>query len=94
MNDNQLNGKEIDIVYVDEIANITAVQEKVLSDMVDSMHYSLWGTITGRIQARMCSHCKKVHEKHPWIQEIYYDHPFFNNNLEYLEWEASKRGQP
>ncbi len=34
---------------------------------------------------RTCSLCKKVHETHPWAKD-FYDHPFFNNNLEYLEW--------
>jgi len=35
---------------------------------------------------KACSHCHKIHETHPWAEQIMHDHPHFNNNLEYLEW--------
>lgn len=88
--DDELRGITFDHVVYDEIADMTAVQEKAMSDMVDAMMYSynVWGTVTARI--RTCCKCKKIHEQHPWAQD-YYDHPFFNNNLEMLEWECQKR---
>jgi hypothetical protein len=88
---NELRGQKLDMVVFDEIADITAVQEKAMSDMVDAMTYNLWGTTTGRIWTqpeRICSFCK-VYKQHHYKTEAG-GHPFFHNNLEYLEWVAEK----
>jgi hypothetical protein len=83
----ELRGIKLNHVVFDEAADMTPEQEKKLEKIMRLA--TMYGTMTGRISCRTCSHCKQVHETHPFVQDRY-DHPFFNNNLEYLEWRYAK----
>ena len=48
------------------------------------------GIVNVTIPERICSHCKVSVYQHEVNGESILNHPFFNDNLEYLEWEASK----
>ena len=53
---------------------------KQMSDQMDAWMYAQL------FNERICSLCKEVSGAH-----TYKYHPFFNNNLEYLEWESGRR---
>jgi len=90
---NKLNGVKPDMIVFDEIANITPEQEKHLEKIMRLA--TMYGTKTGRFYSmpeRYCTYCKHAQTGHmPYVDEYSDGHPFFNNNLEYLEWESERR---
>ena len=92
MND-KLRGLELDIVMLDEMADMTKEMQKMMDKITIDIETNLWGTITGRVPERYCIYCKFPRTSHEDYSARYSDgHPFLNDNLEFLEWKCKKRG--
>jgi len=90
---NKLNGAKLDMIVFDEVASMTSEQEKHLEKIMRLA--TMYGTKTGRFSSapeRICSYCKHEQFGHqPYTDEYSDGHPFFNNNLEYLEWLSERK---
>lgn len=94
----KLNGRELDMIVYDESAHVTQkmmdhLTKLIKSNLLYNGGFEVWGTTTGRIPERYCIYCKAAQTGHMAYSDDYSDgHPFFNNNLEYLEYESIRRG--
>jgi hypothetical protein len=63
-----------------------------LSDKMAYMYDKQLLRRLGMFTEPICSHCHVRQFQHITVMgETIMNHPFFNNNLEYLEWESKRR---
>ena len=97
MND-KLRGLEFDMVVLDELSDMNKEMQKMMDNITKQLDADVWGTFnwgtkTGRVPERYCTYCKFPKLSHEAYSNTYSDgHPFFNDNLEFLEWKCKKRG--
>lgn len=83
----ELRGRELKMVVYDESAHVT---QKLMDHLTSLIESNIWGATKWGTTPKPnpCALCKVDYFYHGTVTP----HPFFNNNLEYLEYESTRKG--
>jgi hypothetical protein len=75
----------------DPIIGVATDTFSVYEDIGMAVYYPA-GVVTLKFEERICSFCKvSEHQHKDGANRTIMNHPFFTNNLEYLEWKAHEQ---
>jgi hypothetical protein len=85
-----LNGLNTQGLHEAVAARLLEQDKIVLKKLLRSVN--IFGLQTGGIEGKSCMYCKSSQYEHAAYSDTYSDgHPFFCDNLEYLEWLDAKK---